>query len=419
MTLGAPTVDEYQIYVRQWLAANLEPRSSSTAEVNWAAEVRTSEGLRRQRALQARLYEAGLAGIAWPSEFGGQGLSPAHEEVFTREAEAYALPNFEVAGRTTRICAQTMLAHASVEFLKLHIPRILSGAELWVQLFSEPAAGSDLAGILTRADWNGQTWVLNGAKVWTSGADYADYGMCLARTNWDLPKHKGLTWFAVRIGSPGLTVRPLRQINGGWDFCEIFLDGVELTSLDVIGEVNEGWSVTRTLLGFERVAQRAQPPRTNGRLDFAPDLVEFARLTERELQPHVRQLIAQAHTYSYVVGELTRRIDEAVRSGNEYQALSAYRKLAAGTFDPLRAQLGLSIGGEDAVVWDPADATAAGLVRNFLDGRITAIAGGSNEMMRNVIGEQILGLPREPNDDHKLPFREVLNRARSSRFDSG
>lgn len=415
MTSGVPSVEEYQILVRRWLAANLQRRSNGTAKVDWGVEVRKSEGLKRQRALQQRLYEAGFAGISWPSEFGGQGLSPAHEEVFSREAEGYVLPNFEVAGRTTKICAQTMLAHASAEFLKIHVPRVLSGDELWVQFFSEPAAGSDLAGVLTRAERNGQTWLLNGAKVWTSGADYADYGMCLARTNWDVPKHKGLTWFAVRIGAPGVTVRPLRQINGGWDFCEVFLDGVELSSSDVIGDVNEGWNVTKTLLGFERTAERAQSPRTNGRLDFVPDLVEIALSAGRERMPHVRQLIARAHTYSYVMSELTLRINEAIRSGDEHHVLAAYRKLAAGTFDPLRARLGLSVGGEHAVVWDPADAAAADLARTFLDGRITAIAGGSNEMMRNVIGEQILGLPREPSDDYKLPFREVLNRDRGSR----
>ena len=150
------------------------------------------------------------------------------------------------------VCAPTMLAHASPEFLARHIPKILAGEELWVQFFSEPGAGSDLAGITTRATNDGDEWILNGSKIWSSGAYYADYGMCLARTDWEVPKHRGVTWFAVQIDQPGVTVQPVREINGDAEFCQEFFDDVRLSYDEVIGEINQGWRVAQTMLVFER-----------------------------------------------------------------------------------------------------------------------------------------------------------------------
>ena len=145
-----------------------------------------------------------------------------------------------IPGRRTSRASGAMLAHASPDFLRRHIPKMLSGEDVWVQFFSEPSAGSDLAGVQTRADRDGDRWILNGAKIWSTGAAFADYGMCLARTNWDVPKHQGLTWFAVRCDAPGVTVQPIREISGGEDFCQEFFDDVELSDDDVIGEVNNG-----------------------------------------------------------------------------------------------------------------------------------------------------------------------------------
>lgn len=417
MDTSVGDLTDYRNRVREWLAQNLAARTVAQTGSETGVNLRSPEGLAQQRALQRRLYEAGLTGITWPTEYGGQGLSPAHEQVFREEADTRVLPNFDAAGRTTSICAQAMLRHAPQVFLRRHIPSILAGDELWVQLLSEPAAGSDLAGVLTRAEWIGQSWSIHGSKVWTSGADYADYGMCLARTDWDAPKHQGLTWFAVKLDSPGVTVRPLRQINGGSDFCEVFLEGVELSAHDIIGEVNQGWTVARTLLQFERAEQRRPPTKTEGRLDFAPEVVTLARRLSRDKQVNVRQLIARAHTYAFVVSELSRRIEQVVALSTGNDAVVAYRKLAVGMFDPLRAEIGMEVGRESAVAWDPEDSIGSQVARTYLDGRITSIAGGSNEMMRNVIGERILGLPREPDMDHGIPFREVLKRAQNWRDD--
>src|SRR6202034_1669664 len=241
-----PDVKEYRDRARAWLAENLEPRAESAMVSVGVRAHRTVDEVAAERALQRRIFEAGFAGITGPNACGGQGLTSAHERAFNDEASAYRLPNLGVAGGTSIICARTMLAHASPEFLSRHIPRILSGDELWVQFFSEPGAGSDLAGIITRAERDGDQWILKGSKIWSSGAYYADYGMCLARTNWDVPKHRGLTWLAVKVDQPGVTVQPIRQINGSAEFCQEFLDEVELSDEDIIGEVDQGWSVTRT-----------------------------------------------------------------------------------------------------------------------------------------------------------------------------
>ena len=216
------------------------------------------------RQLQRRLYDGGYAGISFPKEYGGQGLSDAHERAFRQEAVGFLMPDFGGAGIVMfGPIARSMLAHASPDFLHRHIPKMLSGEELWCQFYSEPEAGSDLAGIRTRATRDGDHWILRGSKIWSTGANHADYGMCLARTNWDVPKHRGLTWFAVPTTAKGLTVRPITQINGGAGFCEEFLDDVVLDDGDIIGEVHQGWSVAQTMLVYERGAGKAARRRSN------------------------------------------------------------------------------------------------------------------------------------------------------------
>jgi alkylation response protein AidB-like acyl-CoA dehydrogenase len=365
------------------------------------------------RALQRPLFEGGFAGITWPTEYGGRGLTGAHQRAFLEESSGYVLPNFGVAGGTTfGVCGPTMLAHASPEFLARHVPRILAGDELWCQFFSEPGAGSDLAGITTRATRDGDRWIINGAKIWSSGAYYSDYGMCLARTDWDVPKHRGLTWFAVPVHAPGVTVRPIREINGEAEFCEEFLDDVELTDDDVIGDVNHGWSVTSTMLVYERggTGEAGPPPTAPGPL--APDLVDLARRCGREKDPVVRQVIARAHGEDFALQQLRLRVGQHLRAGTAQSAgIASYGKLATGMTHVRRARAGMEIGRGNALVWDDGDLEGQRASLNYLNGRVMAIAGGTNEVQRNGIGERVLGLPREPSFDTDRPFNEVVRNA--------
>jgi alkylation response protein AidB-like acyl-CoA dehydrogenase len=404
-------LDTYRQDARVWLAANLERRSQATRI--GATESKTPDEIAISRELQRRLYEGGYAGISYPKEYGGQGLTHAHERAFRQEALGYVMPDFGGAGIVMfGPIGRSMLAHASPEFLQRHIPKMLSGQELWCQFYSEPEAGSDLAGIRTRATRDGDRWILRGSKIWSTGANHADYGMCLARTDWDAPKHRGLTWFAVPTTAKGLTVRPIMQINGGAGFCEEFLDDVEVTDGDIIGEVNHGWSVAQTMLVYERGAGESGPSPLEPRR-LAPDLVALARRSGRLGDPVVRQSLARAHINDYVQFHLGRRVAARLRSAQTPDpAVAAYGKLASGTLSPIRARIAVEVGGRRALFWSSDEKDGDQTAVYYLNCRVSSIAAGTNEMQRNGIGERVLGLPREPSFDSNKPFSEVVRDAR-------
>jgi alkylation response protein AidB-like acyl-CoA dehydrogenase len=269
-----------------------------------------------------------------------------------------------------------------------------------------------MAGVTTTATRDGDNWILSGSKIWSSGAYYADYGMCLARTDWDVPKHRGLTWFAVPTSAPGVTVEPLQEITGDIEFCKETFDDVVIPDADRIGEVNDGWTVAQTALLYEREASSGgrtttAPASQVGAL--APDLVALARRVGRERDPHVRQLIARAHTQDWALGQLGVRVGQLMReAGPAGAAIVSYIKLAAGTVEPERAQAAMAIGGGAAIAWPRGDQLGVTTSLGYLNARVTSIAGGSNEMQRNGVGERVLGLPREPSFDRDKPFREVV-----------
>ncbi|HEU4840181.1 MAG TPA: acyl-CoA dehydrogenase family protein [Ilumatobacteraceae bacterium] len=411
MTETMVDIDQFRAQARTWIAANLEPRRAK-AERERGGD-KTTADIDAARALQRRLFDAGYAGISFPAEYGGGGLSAAHERAFREEAADYVTPDLGVAGGVTfGPIGRSLLGHATPEFLQRHIPKILSGEEIWCQFYSEPEAGSDLAGIRTRATRDGDHWILNGSKIWSSGAHYADWAMCLARTDWDVPKHRGLTWFAVPTDAAGVTVNQITQINGNAEFCEEFLDDVIVTDDDIIGEVNRGWAVTQTMLVYERGAGESNVTVLEPRA-LAPDLVALAQRVGRTGDPVVRQAIARAHVNDYAQFHLGRRIAARLRaSATPDAAVAAYSKLAAGTFTPIRARLALEIGGSEALTWAKGDERAQRPAIDYLNGRQIAIAAGTNEMQRNGIGERVLGLPREPSFDTTKSFNEVLRNSR-------
>jgi alkylation response protein AidB-like acyl-CoA dehydrogenase len=407
----------YRARAQAWLAANLPLREPGT-EVRAAKEISPDE-LARGRALQKHTYEAGYLGITVPAEYGGQGLTRKHQQEWNKAAARYAVPApGGVASHVTLgIIVPTLLTHASEQQKREWIPRMLSGEEIWCQLLSEPGAGSDLAGIQTRATRDGSSWVLTGSKIWSSGAMSADYGICLARTDWDVPKHRGLTWFKVPLHDERVTVRPVREINGSAEFCEEFLDGVVVGDDMVVGEVNDGWRVAGTMLTLERGGGSGQqaaltPP---GRRRLAPDLVELAERRGLTGDGAIRQLIAKAHINDYVQAQLTRRVAEAITTGTMDAAAASLIKLGAGIVTPLRAAAAMEIVGRRGIAWAAGEPGGTAAV-NFLNGRIMSIAGGSNQIQRNIISERLLGLPREPSVDSDRPFRDVLRDA--ARFGS-
>jgi alkylation response protein AidB-like acyl-CoA dehydrogenase len=229
-----------------------------------------------------------------------------------------------------------------------------------------------------------------------------------------VPKHRGLTWFGVKVDLPGVTVQPVREINGDAEFCQEFFDDVRLSEADVIGEVNRGWTVAQTMLVFERGGSdsgevRPRPTRPKG---LAPDLVALARRAGRDKEPYVRQQVARAHINDFAAAQLARRVGGLIRTGRGNPAgVASYGKLATGTFGALRARIGMEIGRGGALVWEPGQLDGMAPSVTYLNGRLGGIAGGTNEMQRNGIGERVLDLPREPSFDTNRPFNEVVRAA--------
>ncbi|MHB8464001.1 MAG: acyl-CoA dehydrogenase family protein [Acidimicrobiales bacterium] len=405
-------LDRYREEMRAWLAAHLRPRAAAPGLRS--AHAITPAQVLADRALQKQVHEAGYFGITVPIEYGGQGLTARHQQIWSEESRAYTVPapGGVASGVTLAIVLPTILAYGSEQQKRQWVPRMLSGEDLWVQLLSEPDAGSDLAGIVTRATRDGDTWLITGTKVWSSGAMSADYGVCLARTDWSAPKHRGLTWFRVPLHDERVTVRPIREINGSAEFCEEFLDDVVVTDEMRIGELNEGWPIANTMLAFERGAAPAGGPTASGPRPLAPDLVDHAQARGLEGDGRVRQLIARAHTNDYMHGLLTARVAKAIRLGLADPSAASYIKLGHGIYQPLRAAAAMEIAGRRGLAWRPEDEGGATAATAYLNGRIMAIAGGSNQIQRNIISERLLGLPREPSFDSNKPFRDVVRDAK-------
>jgi alkylation response protein AidB-like acyl-CoA dehydrogenase len=394
---------DFRARVRAWLAANVPRREDEEAD--------DPDPVTGARAIQRKLFDAGLAGLGWPVEYGGQGLDASFQRIFDEEAVGYAVPGgmFNV---TFGICLPTVLAHGTEAQKQQYIPAALRGDALWVQFLSEPGAGSDLAGVQMSAVRDGDTWVLNGSKVWSSGAHYCDYALCLARTDPGLPKHQGLTMFIVDLRTPGITIQPLKMITGGSEFNQEFFDDVVVPADRVVGEVNGGWRATLTLLTYERGGgggaisgyAYSAPPTSS-----APtDLIELARARGRADDAHVRQLIGEIYVATTVGAQLSRHTADAIRSGRLPGAAGSMVKLNQAVLEERKAQVALEIAGPAGVVWSASDDhDGAQLALDFLASRVLALGGGTNEIQRNIIGERVLGLTKEPEVDRTIPFRDI------------
>ena len=410
----AAELTKYRSDARAWCEANLE-RKSATFGVRDERDSALAS-LEGDRALRRKVYSAGYIGISIPVEYGGQGLTAEHEQIWAQESASFAVP--QPGGVATNVSVSivvpTILAHGTEEQKREWVPKLLSSDELWVQLLSEPGAGSDLAGVLTKAEKDGESWVITGSKVWSSGALCADYGILLARTDWDAAKHSGLTWFKVPLKDPKVTVRAIKEINGSEEFCEEFFDELVLPDTARIGGLNDGWTVANSLLAFERGAGgHGLPARKTGRRPLAPDLVALARQHGTLQDGGVRQLIAKAQTDDFVYDKMIERMGIAMSKRLMNPLAASYIKLARGVLEPQRVNIAMEIAGHRGIAWKSDDDEARAASTNFLNGRIWAIAGGSNQIQRNIISERLLGLPREPGYDTGKPFRQVLEDAKN------
>ncbi len=415
------TETEIRQEVAAWLAANWDP--DLTVAQWWE-----------------KLCDAGWATPIWPEQWHGRGLSrdlgrAVAEEI--RKAGALGPP----AGLGMMLAGPTIIGHGTQEQKERYLKKIANGQEGWCQLFSEPGAGSDLAGLQTRAIRDGDQWVVNGQKVWTSTGMDADLGMLIARTNVDVPKHKGISYFAFPMQQPGVDVRPLREMTGRALFCEVFLDDARVPHDALLDAVDNGWNVARTTLAHERQSigsggsgpgGAATPGTVSGDLERrAGDFVgkgkkkraslgggalfprsyeilrDAATKQERTGDPHIRQDLARLYMLHEINRYTVLRTKAAMKAGKQPGPEANIAKLANTRMVRLTRDLGLSIIGAGGMLY-AEDAPLNGVLQEMaLFAPAPSIYGGTDEIQRNIAGERGLGLPREPGDSHKVPFKDL------------
>jgi alkylation response protein AidB-like acyl-CoA dehydrogenase len=398
-----PAEAAFRAEIRAWLDANAVPRGhpDDFSAGIWSDEIGEDRYVERCQWWQRRLHDAGWAGITWPAEFGGRGGRPIQQVIWNQEQARYGVSVgiFMVAHG---MVAPTLMAHGSREQQARFLPPMLRGEDIWCQLFSEPGAGSDLAGISTRAVRDGDEWVVTGQKVWTSSAHRAPWGILLARTDSDVPKHAGITYFVLDMASPGIDIRPLRQMTGDSHFSEVFLDSVRIPSHNVVGEVGGGWRVALTTLASERGAiaggsQGADPPA----------LIRLARCFGRADDPTTRQRLVQAHIHEGVLRFLRYRTQTALSQGKSPGAEASVMKLAYARYMKHLTELGIEVQGAAGMLAGERLPDAGVWLTKFLHTPSLRIAGGSDQIQANIIAERVLGLPSESRVDRDVPFREL------------
>jgi alkylation response protein AidB-like acyl-CoA dehydrogenase len=363
--------------------------------------------LEASRKFRAVLWDAGFLGLTLDPAYGGRGLTDEHQRVFADEIGRFHLPATGEAV-TTGICAPTLLDFGSEDQKRHHIPRMLRGDEVWTQLLSEPGAGSDLAGLQTKAVRDGDEYVLTGQKVWTSGAATSDYALCVARTDPELPKHQGISMFIVDLRGPGVTIRPLRQMTGDAHFNEVFLDDVRLAADALVGELDDGWRVAVAMLANERVAIGAGGSSQQMGGDGFVTLLDLARTRGCTTDPVVRQELADVYARERILELMGERIRAALSVGRAPGPEGSVAKLATALLGRRSSDLAMAMAGAGGQAWSAADgATGGEQAASVLFVPMLGIAGGTSEIQRNIIGERVLGLPKDPVVDRDVPFREL------------
>ncbi|MGE2734333.1 acyl-CoA dehydrogenase family protein [Mycolicibacterium vaccae] len=403
------SVEEFAARARAWLAENMPRVDPEHPPFSVRAEQASWD---RAKELQKRLYEGGFAGICFPREYGGLGLDYTYQRAFNAECYCYEMPLILNTPSFT-ICAATILDMGTEDQKRERISAAIRGDEILVQLLSEPSGGSDLAGVITRAERRGDTWIINGAKTWSTSAFAGDYGLMLARTDWTVPKHQGLTMFLVPLRAPGITMRRIKEVNGNEEFCEEFFDNLELPLDAVVGEVNDGWTVASRQLHHERRAvgggsEFASGTAAENANEMPPDHVGLAELTGRAGDPVIQDMAGRAFVRRIVKEQLIDHVFRGITDGSLPPNAGTMIRLFHAETTELEVDTALAIAGTAGVVDEGGE--LAGLLDvgvRYLSRQTGSIGGGTSEMARNVIGERILGFPREIAADRGVPFNEV------------
>jgi alkylation response protein AidB-like acyl-CoA dehydrogenase len=400
------TVDEFRTRARFWLAQNMPSIDPANPPV---LEKDVDAGWQRARELQGRLHAGGFAGICFPEAYGGLGLGYEYKKAFDAETALYEMPLL-LNIPSFAICCATILDMGSEEQKLAHIPAALRGEQVLVQLLSEPSGGSDLAGVITRADRRDGRWFINGAKTWSTAAFAGDYGLCLARTNWDVPKHEGLTMFLVPIHHPAITMKRIRQVGGGTEFCEEFFDDVDVGDDAVVGEPGKGWEVASRQLFHERRTMGDGSEYTSGAgleamQDVSVDFLSLLAKADRDDSERNREMVGRALVHRAVQEQLSDHVFQAVTSGALPPTAGSIIRAFMADVHNLETDAALAIVGPAATVGDDAELLDIGT--RYLARQTANIGGGTTEMALNVISERVLNFPREYAPDRGVPFNQI------------
>jgi alkylation response protein AidB-like acyl-CoA dehydrogenase len=391
--------DEFRREVRAALAARLTPRHAGGPFTVLGAG---NDDLEAGRAYLHALADGGWAVPTWPTEYGGLGVTPTQAAIVTQEFSRFDVPDLYPYMIGLAIAGPTLVAHATPEQCARWLPAIRTGDEIWCQLFSEPDAGSDLASLATRAERDGDRWRVTGAKVWSSRAHYSQRGLLLARTDQNVPKHAGITAFALDMQAPGVAVSPLRQMNGDTHFSEVHFDRAPVADADRIDTEGGGWRVARTALAHERGAGAVGGGGWGAGL--ADRLVDLVRRRGAAADPLVRQRLAAAIVELEVARLTARRARDTARAGRAPGPEGSGSKLRGSAGLKVAATLALDVLGPDGIAGVEGDDEWQTL---FLTSPSISIRGGTDEIQRNIVGERVLGLPPEPRADVDVPFSEL------------
>ncbi|MGM4916678.1 acyl-CoA dehydrogenase [Tardiphaga sp. 813_E8_N1_3] len=408
-----PQEAEFRAEAKAWIAANAPKQYED--ELKKAAlgriQLKSANILEVAKAWQKKKADAGWAVPHWPKDYGGRGASPIERVIWQQEEGVFGkLGALFIIGHG--MCGPTMMAYASEEHKRQYLPPLASGEKIWCQLFSEPAGGSDVAGLRTRAEKDGDDWVINGQKIWTSGAHYSDYGILITRTDPTVPKHKGLTMFFLDMRSPGVEVKPIKQANGQAEFNEVYFTDVRIPDSQRLGAVGDGWNVSLTTLMNERMAIGA-----NVATGF-PELFEFCSSLMLDDgpaidDPAVRSKLAnwavRASGLRYTAFRSISALSRGERPGPE----NSIGKLVAGAMLQDVATYALDLQGAAGVLNGPEDAEVAGKFQAMLlRSPATRVEGGTDEILRNIIAERVLGLPGDIRVDKDVPFNKIPTKGR-------
>lgn len=403
-----PQEAEFRKKVRSWIAANapsyllpyLEKASFATLELGEYDVLAESKAWRKKK------FDAGWTCISWPKEYGGLGASPIERVIWGQEEGPYAaLGGLFTIGEG--MCGPTVMAFADEDQKKHYLPKLASGEDVWCQLFSEPASGSDLAGLTTKALPDGDDWVINGQKIWTSGAQHSDFGLLITRTDPTVAKHQGLTMFFLDMKSPGVEIRPIKQANGQSGFNEVYFTDVRIPDGQRLGEVGDGWKVALTTLMNERLSIGGSMP------TGFPEMLTLAKTLQTAdglaiNDKAVREKLADWHCQASGLKYTSARLTSALSRGETPGPEASIGKLVAGAMMQEIAMAALDLQDLSGLMVDPAHAELSARFQSILlRSPATRVEGGTDEILRNIIAERVLGLPGDIRADKGLAFKDI------------